>query len=146
MVMNRAEKAVDLFLNQGYKCSQSVLEVFRDRYDISKETAYKISMPLAGGSGDNGMCGAVTGAYLVLGLEYGSSDVENKETFRDIIAKNRSISNKFREKNESTYCSKLTGVDVFSEEGSEIFTNENIKEEKCSLFVSECVQLLEEII
>ena len=68
---SRESRAEDLF-KSGRNCSQSVFLAFADKYGLNEETASKISCGLGGGVGRmREVCGAVTGASLVFGLEYG---------------------------------------------------------------------------
>lgn len=68
---SREIKAEEFFLS-GKNCSQSVFLAFADKYGLNEETASKISCGLGGGVGRmREVCGAVTGASLVFGLEYG---------------------------------------------------------------------------
>jgi C_GCAxxG_C_C family probable redox protein len=108
--------------------------------------AKKITAPFAGGSGEDGFCGAISGAYMVIGLERGSSDLDNSDAFKDVLSKIETISEKFRDKNETIKCVDLIGVEVFTEDGFEDFKRENIKEAKCCGFVSEIVKTVEEIL
>ena len=68
---SRELKAEEFFMS-GRNCSQAVFLAFADKYGLDIEMAAKISCGLGGGVGRmREVCGAVTGASLVLGLEYG---------------------------------------------------------------------------
>jgi C_GCAxxG_C_C family probable redox protein len=57
---------------QGYSCSQSILSAFASQFGLAEEFAIKISSPFGGGIARQGeTCGAVTGALMVLALEFG---------------------------------------------------------------------------
>ncbi|MCP3923561.1 MAG: C_GCAxxG_C_C family protein [Desulfobacterales bacterium] len=144
--MNRAKIAEDFFMNKGFKCSQAVFEVFRDRYDISYDTAMKLSSAFAGGSGEGGACGAVAAAFMVISMECGTSDLEKSEVFRDVLGLIEEFSRIFRDRNDTIKCVELTGVEVFTDEGFEKFVESKTKEKKCSSFVKESVEILEEIL
>lgn len=69
--MTREEKAEALFM-EGLNCSQSVFCAFADEFGMDLETAKKVSSGLGGGVGRmREVCGAVTGATLVLGMRHG---------------------------------------------------------------------------
>ena len=77
----KAEKAVEFF-NNGYNCAQSVFCTYCEELGISKESAAKIAGGFGGGMGRlQEVCGAVTGAFMVLSLKYGSikNDIVSKE-------------------------------------------------------------------
>jgi C_GCAxxG_C_C family probable redox protein len=68
----------------GYNCAESVVRTFRDFYklDISDE-ALKMASGFGGGLGHAGcMCGALSGATMVLGMLQGRT---NKEQSREPI-------------------------------------------------------------
>jgi len=66
--MDAAQKAVHLFEN-GLNCSQAILTAFGEPHGIDSESAKKLGRPWGGGVGRMGrICGAVTGAIMVLGL------------------------------------------------------------------------------
>jgi C_GCAxxG_C_C family probable redox protein len=67
----KAESARKLFLS-GENCSQSVFGAFASDYGLDSEVARKVACGLGGGLGRmREVCGAVSAAALVFGLEYG---------------------------------------------------------------------------
>ncbi len=66
--MSRIENAVSRFA-EGYNCSQAVLSAYAEQLGVDGETALKIAAGFGGGLGRMAeTCGAVTGAFMVLGL------------------------------------------------------------------------------
>ena len=53
---------------RGFNCGQSVLEAFRDKIGLSEEQCRSIGTGLGGGFRYGGICGAASGAVLVLGM------------------------------------------------------------------------------
>ena len=73
--MTHEEKAEELF-RSGMNCSQSVFCAFADELGMDAYTAAKVSCGLGGGVGRmREVCGAVTGAALVLGMRHGPDKV-----------------------------------------------------------------------
>jgi C_GCAxxG_C_C family probable redox protein len=70
----KSEKAVKLFLS-GLNCSQAIVCTYGVKYSITFDSAAKISCGLAGGLET---CGAVSGAIMVLGMEFASSDLTDR--------------------------------------------------------------------
>jgi len=67
------------FFEQGYNCSQAVFMAYSDRYGIDTETAAKMATSFGGGMGRlREVCGAVSGMFLVLGLQYPFIDTKDK--------------------------------------------------------------------
>lgn len=65
--MNRFEKAFALH-EQGYNCAQAVIGAYADKIGIGEQEAYSIGAGFGGGAGTGELCGAVSGAVMVLGL------------------------------------------------------------------------------
>jgi C_GCAxxG_C_C family probable redox protein len=81
--MNREEtiNKATLYFDQGYACSQSVVLAFAEQYQMNEQTAKLISSTFGGGMGRlRQKCGAVTGGFMVLGLQYGNTDPKDMDT------------------------------------------------------------------
>jgi C_GCAxxG_C_C family probable redox protein len=71
--MNKAEYAQDCLKN-GFSCSQAVLSAFLGQFDLDRDSVLKIASAFGGGMGGQGeVCGAVSAAFMILGLRYGSA-------------------------------------------------------------------------
>ena len=69
--MDRVEKAEALF-RSGCNCSQAVFAAFADEFGLDEELAKKVACGLGGGVGRlREVCGAVSGAAMVLGMRAG---------------------------------------------------------------------------
>ena len=85
--MTREEKAEALFM-EGLNCSQSVFCAFADEFGMDLETAKKVSSGLGGGVGRmREVCGAVTGATLVLGMRHGPDKAAVYPAVQDFCAR-----------------------------------------------------------
>lgn len=131
---------------EGFHCSQSVLEAFAEEYGLNPILARKIGNPLAGGSGVGGECGAVTGALIVLGMEYGMADADDSEAFQNTFEKVGTFLEKFKERHGNINCQQLIGLNIFSEEGLMEFMDKDIKLTQCIKYVKDAVRIVEEII
>ena len=81
--MTRADEAVALF-QQGFSCSQAVLGVFAEDFGLDRDLALRISQGFGAGIAyTDDICGAVSGAIMVIGLRYGRIKAD------DIIAKGK---------------------------------------------------------
>ena len=88
--MTRVEKAEALF-RSGMNCSQSVFCAYADEFGMDEETAAKVSCGLGGGVGrTREVCGAVTGATLVLGMRHGPDKNVVYPIVQDFIGKFKS--------------------------------------------------------
>ncbi len=73
--MNSKSNAVAKFL-QGTACSQAILSEYGIRFGLSQELAMKIAAGFAGGMRRGNICGAITGAYMALGLKFSATNCE----------------------------------------------------------------------
>ena len=106
-----------------YNCAQSVLIPFREACGVDRETARNLGAHFGSGMRCGGMCGAVTGALMVLGL---SGQDEGRAT---------ALLRKFREKNGALNCAEL--LKAAKDRGEE-------RKPHCDRMVYEAVALLEE--
>ena len=140
--MTEKEKAAELFL-QGYNCSQSVFTAFCQRFDIDEDTAKKISAGLGGGVGRmREVCGAVSGAAMVLGSVFSATDGKDSESKQKNYELVREFAEEFKERNGSVVCAELLGLKT--KEGSakpQERTNEYYKKRPCLKMVEDAAEI-----
>lgn len=79
-VTARTEQAVAYF-KAGYNCAQSVALAYADLFSTDAETIKTLSAPFGAGMGRlREVCGAVSGMFLILGLEHPATDPNDKAT------------------------------------------------------------------
>ena len=75
--MSKPDMAVCLF-RQGFSCSQAVAAAFAPGLGLDRDTALRVSQPFGGGIARKAdWCGAITGAFLVIGLKHGRVRAED---------------------------------------------------------------------
>ena len=145
--MTEKEKARSLFL-EGYNCSQSVFTAFCDRFGIDEEAAKKISAGLGGGVGrQREVCGAVSGAAMVLGCiaaPTDGSDSEGKAKNYELV---RVFSDRFRERHTSIVCREIL-ADKVKNKGArpDERTAEYYKNRPCLKAVEDAAEILTEML
>lgn len=101
------EKSQALF-DEGYACSQSVLMTFAGEFNLDEKTAKLISSTFGGGMGRlRQKCGAVTGAFMVLGLKYGNADPKDMETKLHAYKMVRELNKQVEEIHGTSNCFEL---------------------------------------
>ena len=130
-------KASGLFAS-GLYCSQAVLGAFCEKYGLDKNLAFKISCGLNSGVRCADLCGAVSGAVLVVGLKYGSDA-------SDCNLKTEEYINAFKEENSSVICRDLLGCDISTTDGKEKAISENLFKTRCMDMVINAAQLLDDL-
>jgi C_GCAxxG_C_C family probable redox protein len=137
--------AKNLF-NSGFNCAQSVLLAYKDEVNVSEVDLQSISRGFGAGMGrTQSTCGAVTGAYMVLGLMEENDD-EEKNKRDDLYTKIQYFNDEFSARNKSTLCNKLIPYDLSTAEGREKFSNYNLKENVCTKCVTDAIEILNSIV
>ena len=103
--MTAKEKATQ-FHEKGYNCAQSVLMSLKDFSGMDDRTAASIAGGFGGGAGCRELCGALSGAFMAVGLKIGEDDRQR------IMAIDREITAAFREKFGAVRCTDLKAAKV----------------------------------
>ncbi|MFA5054868.1 MAG: C-GCAxxG-C-C family protein [Dehalococcoidia bacterium] len=144
--MNRIEQAVSLF-NEGFNCSQAVFTTFAAEMGVERDVALKMAQGFGGGMGLMGeTCGAVTGAFMVIGLKYGRTSVNDDEAKRKTNALVKEFVEKFKAKNGTIECRELLGCDIGTPEGNRIAKERQLFSTVCPGFVRDAAEILEMIL
>lgn len=144
--MSRTDEACSLF-KQGFNCCQAVLATYSPECGLDQETALKIAAPFGGGMGRmGGTCGAVTGAFMVLGLEYGwttSDDPAVKEKGYGLV---NEFERRFRSQHGTTVCRELLGFDISTAEGLQAAKDQQLFLTRCPKFVQTAAEIVEKML
>ena len=141
-----SKEAVDLFL-KGYNCAQAVLYACRKETGLSEDLSLKISSGLGAGLARKGhICGAVSGGILVLGMRHGRGREDDRTAMDLTYAKTRELMDRFAEKHGSCICRDLLkGCDLATEEGQQVFKENEYLTKICTNCVAGVVDILEQI-
>ena len=142
---NKRDKAIGYFSSKMH-CSQSVLAAFSEECGISEEQAFRLGSCFGSGMRKGEVCGACTGALMVLGLLYGETHLGNMEERELSNHINDLMMGRFKEANGSYICNDLLGYDISTPEGRQRARNEGLFTEFCPKMVASAVDILEEII
>lgn len=140
--MKKTEKALENF--KALNCAQSVLMSFAEDVHLEEKNALRIALGFGGGMGMGETCGAVTGAYMVLGMKAQSHGKTYQQIKDETKAAVRKFNSLFMARHGSLSCKKLLGVDISTPEGTEAARNNQLFETRCTKFVASSVELLEE--
>ncbi|WP_164885366.1 C-GCAxxG-C-C family protein [Geovibrio thiophilus] len=142
---DKKEKAVEIF-RSGFNCSQGVFTAFASENGLDEETALMLSTPFGGGVGGCGeTCGAVSGAYMVIGLKHGRCSLEDTEAKEKVYALMAEFRKKFTDRFGTLRCSELVGVNMADHEERSKAREEG-KLERCKEFVGYAAVILEDMI
>lgn len=146
--MSKIEKALETF-SKGFNCSQSVFSTYAEDFNLDRSTALLIASGLGGGIGRTGrICGAVSGAILILGLKYGFFKEEDIDSGKErVYPKVKEFLKKFEEIHGSINCIDLLGgVDLGTEEGLKKAKEEKLFSTICPKYIETACKILEELI
>jgi len=126
-----------------FNCAQTVFSLFAPELGIDEKTALKIASGFGGGMACAETCGAVTGAYMVIGMKHGhsSSNPDEKANTKMQVKK---FNEKFIAEHGSLICKKLTGFDISTPEGGAAASAAGIFETRCPAFIKTSCKILED--
>jgi C_GCAxxG_C_C family probable redox protein len=134
-----SEVAADFF-GQGFNCAQSVLVAFIDRVDLTPSQALKLSSPFGAGVSRQGeMCGAVTGALMVIGLVHGSDSPAGKENTYKL---GQEFLHRFGSMHGSLLCRQLLDCDISTPDGLDFARTRDLFSSVCPILVRDAAAIV----
>lgn len=144
--MSKVEVAASCF-EEGFLCSQAILSTYCEESGLDRDMALKISAALGGGMARmGGVCGAVSGAFLVISLKYGhvkADDHQGKDKTYSLV---REFVDKFKSRNGSFICKDLLGCDINTPDGLEQAREKNLFSTVCPKFVRDAAEIVEQLL
>jgi C_GCAxxG_C_C family probable redox protein len=145
--MTKSENA-SLYFSDTFNCSQAVLTTFGQDYGLSEDQCLKIGCAFGGGMARQQMtCGAVTGALMALGLEFGRSANDPYSTTRETYDKSNQLFAEFIKRNGSINCKELLhGLDMNDPEDQKKIQKQELFQTVCMKYVLDAVEITEQLI
>ena len=143
--MDSVIRAVELF-DSGCACSQAVFGAFAPRYGLDEDTAVRIASGFGGGMKMGDTCGAVTGAFMVLGLARAgdtSRTGEGRQAVGDLVIE---CARQFRERRGALTCRDLLGCDIHTPEGRQLAQDRNLFKTTCVDAVRDAATIVEAMV
>jgi C_GCAxxG_C_C family probable redox protein len=135
---------------RGYGCAQAVLASFAEDYELSEETALRLSTGFGSGMGRMcEVCGALTGAFMIIGLKHGKVVTDGTKYGRDTETTYQLVADlakRFETKNGSIYCRELIGHDLSDPQERAKVVEKGLFNTTCGKCILDSVELLEEIL
>ena len=135
------------FIN-GMNCAQSVFCAFDDVHGFDADTAYRISSSFGGGIGRlREVCGALSGALMVMGMLEGGYPVSDGEAKAAHYKMIQEFAEKFRQEVGSIKCWQILGLpEGPSEPVPEYHTPEYLERRPCPRCVETAARILDEFL
>jgi C_GCAxxG_C_C family probable redox protein len=128
---------------RDYNCAQTIFSLFAPDLGLDKPAALKIASGFGSGMNQGDICGAVTGAYMVIGLKSGhtTSDPETKTRTAGLI---RKFNDLFLQEHSCLRCSELLGYDISDQRQKEIARESGAFTTKCPAYLKSAAKILED--
>ena len=141
--MSESQRAAES-MGAGYNCAQAVSTTYGTQFGVPEETISRISSAFGGGIGrtDN-ICGAVSGAVMVLGLKFGAKSAGETEAKTKASIMANGFIQEFKRRYGEVSCTGLVGYNLSIPEEREKATA-NSAYTKCRDIVRNAGDLLEE--
>lgn len=140
------EQQVPMLFSEGINCCMQVLGELGPKLGLEQETAYRLGAAFGGGLDQGGVCGAVSGALMALGLACGNSipgDMQSKARFME---QKKEFEDRFQERFAGLSCPQVLGCDRRTQEGRLRIAQEGLTWKICAPAVCAAVEIVEEML
>ncbi len=135
---------------RGYGCAQAVLATYSADFGLDEWLALRLATGFGSGMGRMcEVCGALTGAFMVIGMKYGKEKTdgtrygtETETTYR-LVAQ---LANDFKQRNGTIYCRELIGHDLMDPVERAKVVDLGLFKTTCRKCILDAVELLEQIL
>ena len=144
--VNKLELASD-YHQRGYGCAQAVLASYSGDFGLDEGLALKLATGFGSGMGRMcEVCGALSGAFMVIGLKYGKDTTDGTrygaqtETTYRLVAE---LAGKFKQRNGSIYCREIIGHNLMDPVERARVVEMGLFKTTCRKCILDAVELLE---
>jgi C_GCAxxG_C_C family probable redox protein len=143
---SKVDNAISSF-RSGLNCAQSVLTAYTDELNVDNSLAMSISCGFGAGMGRlQQTCGAVTGAFMAIGIYNCKKFTDNKDRKENTYAMIQRFNDNFKSIHGVTDCKSLINCDLRTEEGRRYLAENNLHEKVCEKCISDAVGIVDELI
>ena len=139
--MSKVQQAVDRF-RSGVNCSQAILATYGPEQGLAPLDCLKVSSGFGGGMRRAEVCGAVTAAFMVLGLRYGPQDISDTSK-EAVYAQVTEFSSRFEGRCGSILCHDLLECDISTPAGRQQALERDLFKTICPEMVRIAAEILE---
>jgi C_GCAxxG_C_C family probable redox protein len=144
--MTKADDAHRCFISR-YTCSAAVFSTFSEELGLDSDMAKKIACGFGAGISKTGnICGAVTGAIMVIGLKYGKIETGDDAATEKTRTLTRRFITEFTTRNGSINCTDLLGCNLSNPDEYARARDGELFVTKCPLLVRDATGIVEDIL
>jgi C_GCAxxG_C_C family probable redox protein len=142
-IEERRNQAIENF-KAGYNCSQAVFLAYSDLFELDEKLAKQISAPFGGGMGRLGeVCGALSGAFMAVGLRYPADNPEDKDAKAFNYKMVQRVAAPFKDKFGTIICRDLLDAKRMTFEPNPADPQAGfLAKRPCARFVAEAAEIL----
>ena len=146
MTSERPDEAAEAF-RRGLSCSQAIFSVYGKDLGLDPGTAVKIASAFGAGVARSGeICGAVSGALMVIGLSQKPEDIQDASSREKVYTQARRFIEEFTARHASVHCTELIGYDLSDPKQFAEAKEKKAFATRCSKLVRDAGEILEEFI
>ncbi len=124
-----------------------MLCTYGPRFGLDREKALRVAGAFGAGMGRMGeTCGAVTGAFMVIGLKHGKTTADDDEAREKTYELVKEFTARFKGRNKTLLCRELLGHDLSTQQGRDAVLEKNLFITLCPRFVRDAVEIIDEIL
>ena len=142
---SKVQIATEYFEN-NFNCAQSVFTTFALEEGIPEELAIKIATQFGGGYRKGEVCGAVSGALIVLGLKHGHCHFNAPEEKEQAYQYAEEFMDRFIAKNGTAVCRERLGYNLSKPEEMAKIREQNLFDTICPKMVESAVEIVQEML
>jgi C_GCAxxG_C_C family probable redox protein len=140
-----SHKAAECFA-EGFSCSQAVFSVFALEEGMGREMALRASGAFGAGMAGRGeTCGAVTGAFMAIGLKYAKVRADDNTARDYTYSLCGDFTRQFEAEFGSICCRDILEYDLMKPEEYQAAKEAGLFKQKCTQIVSRAAQIVSEI-
>lgn len=144
--MKKSDCSLECFSN-GFNCAQAVFSTYCSELGLEPEMAIRVAGSFGGGMGYIGeTCGAVTGAFMLIGLKHGKVKAEDAASKEKTYALVQEFTKRFKAVNGSVQCKELLGCDLGVPEGMQEAKDKQLFTTTCPKMVKDACEIVEELL
>lgn len=94
--------------DNGFSCSEAIMTAFSKDYGLDRSLAIRLASGFGGGMGLMGeTCGAITAAFMIIGLKYGTDDITDSYSRQNTYLMVAEFAERFKNIKGSICCREL---------------------------------------
>lgn len=140
-IREKKEIAANYFAN-NFNCAQAVFTTFAVDEGIPEELALRIATQFGGGCRKGEVCGAVSGALMVLGLKQGHYHINAPDEKEQAYRYAEKFMDRFIEENGTVVCKERLGYNLSKPEEMKKIREENLFATVCPRMVESATEIV----